>query len=136
MHREFSILRMKKEATSWEYPFTWEEVTTFSPVAGAFNEIEQQRLHYAVATFPRAKPVRDGRRAWTIRGVEAWITSDGGLFINGMMDLEFMHSLFLHLQNTLPNLLIEDRITNVVHDERSLRRLMQRDLPFEPDRAA
>jgi hypothetical protein len=135
MHREFSILRMKADAATWEYPLSWDEVTKFSPL-GAFSEFELHRLRCAIATFPRAKPVRDGRRAWTIRGVEAWLTSDGSLFIDGLMDLEFMHSLFLHLRAALPNLLLEDRITGVVHDERSLHRLMMRDLPFEPDRAA
>lgn len=136
MHREFSIIRMKPEAATWEYPLSWDEVTKFSPLGGAFSEFELRRLHYAIATFPRARPVRDGRRAWTIHGVEAWLTSDGCLFVDGLMDLEFMHALFVHLRAALPNLLVEDRITGVVHDEHSLARLMARDLPFEPDRAA
>ena len=26
MHREFSILRMKADAATWEYPLSWDEV--------------------------------------------------------------------------------------------------------------
>jgi hypothetical protein len=125
---------MKPEAKSWEFPLAWDELTTFSPMAGPFSELEQHRLCDAIATFPRARPAQDGRRAWTIRGVEAWLTSDGCLFVDGLMDVDFMYSFFKHLRATLPNLLVEDRLTNVVHDELSLRRLAVRDI--EPDRAA
>ncbi|MBL8914156.1 MAG: hypothetical protein JNM17_25855 [Archangium sp.] len=141
MHREFSIIRMKEEAKTWEFPLSWDEVTTFSPMAGPFSEFEMHRLHYAIATFPRAKPIHDqissrgcwgsGRRAWNIHGVEAWLTSDGCLFVDGLMDVDFMYSFFKHLRAALPHLLVEDRITNVVHDEVSLRRLS-----VQTDRAA
>lgn len=131
MHREFSIIRMKPEAKTWEFPLSWDEVTSFSPMAGPFSELELHRLHYAIATFPRAKPIADGRRAWSIHGVEAWLTSDGCLFVDGLMDVDFMYSFFKHLRAALPNLLVEDRITNVVHDEVSLRRLA-----VKTDRAA
>ena len=46
MHREFSILRMKADAATWEYPLSWDEVTKFSPL-GAFSELELHRLHCA-----------------------------------------------------------------------------------------
>ncbi|MFO0599462.1 MAG: hypothetical protein U0228_29420 [Myxococcaceae bacterium] len=142
MHREFSIIRMKAEAKTWEFPLSWDETTKFSPVAGTFSEFEMHRLHHAIATFPRARPVRDGRRAWTIHGVDVWLTSDGSLYVDGMMDLEFITELFRHLKRSLSDLLVEDRITNVIHDLKSLERLARREevisMPFDlpPDVAA
>ena len=73
--------------------------------------------------------------------VEVWITSDGSLFIEGETSLNLVCSLFLHLSETQRNLVIEDRLTGMVHSERSLLALMWRDeaamTPFElPELAA
>jgi hypothetical protein len=144
MRREFSIVRVKSEVTKWEFPLSWDDVEV-NPLAGPFSQLDQLRLDVAVGCFPFARRTRDGRRAWRISGpgsgvVEVWITSDGSLFIDGETTLNLVCSIFSHLVETQPNLVIEDRITGVVHNERSLLRLMRRDeaamVPFELPEAA
>ncbi len=144
MHREFSIVRVKQVAAQWEFPLSWDELET-SPLAGPFNQLDQLRLDVAVGCFPGARRTRDGRRAWRISAhasvLEAWITSDGGLFLEGETSLEFVHEFFVHLSQTQPHLVLEDGITGVVHNERSLAGLVRHEeaisLPFElPEVAA
>lgn len=145
MHREFSIVRVKQEATKWEYPLSWDEVV-HSPLAGPFSQLDQLRLDVAVGCFPFARRTGDGRRAWRIAStgngtIEVLLTSDGGLFIEGDTTLNLVWSLFVHLAETQRNLVIEDSITGVVHNEQSLLRLVRRDeaarVPFElPEVAA
>lgn len=144
MHREFSIVRVKREATSWEFPMAWDEVTE-SPLAGPFSQLDQLRLDVAVGCFPFARRTGDGRRAWRVRMpgsgvIVVWVTSDGSLFIEGETTLNLVYSLFAHLSETLHGLVIEDRITDVVHNEQSLLRLMRREeatlVPYELPGAA
>lgn len=144
MHREFSIIRVKSEVTTWDFPLSWDEVEQ-SPFAGPFNQLDQLRLDVAVGCFPSTRRTRDGRRAWRVSGqggasIEVWITSDGSLFIDGQTSLSLVHSLFVHLAQTQRNLVIEDRIAGVAHDEQSLLRLLRREeaahVPFELDGAA
>ena len=144
MHREFSIVRVKSEATKWEFPLSWDDVDE-SPMAGPFSQLDQLRFDVAVGCFPFARRTRDGRRAWRIVGqgsgvVEVWITSDGSVFIEGETTLNLVYSLFVHLSETQRNLVLEDRLTNVVHNEQSLLGLMRRDeaalVPFDLPEAA
>jgi hypothetical protein len=144
MNREFSIVRVKREASKWEFPLSWDEVTS-SPLAGPFSQLDQLRLDVAVGCFPFARRTGDGRRAWRIAApgsgvVEVWVTSDGSLFIEGETTLNLVYGLYVHLSETQPNLVLEDRITNVVHNEKSLLRLVRRDeaarYPFELPGAA
>lgn len=144
MHREFSIVRVKSEVTKWEFPFGWDEVTQ-SPLAGPFSPLDQLRFDVAVGCYPCARRTRDGRRAWRIQGqgsglVEVWITSDGSVFIEGETSLNLVYALFVHLSETQRNVVLEDRITGVVHNEQSLLRLMRRDeaalVPFDLPEAA
>lgn len=144
MHREFSIVRVKHEATKWEFPMAWDEVTQ-SPLAGPFSQLDQLRLDVAVGCFPFARRTGDGRRAWRIAGqgsgvLEVWLTSDGSVFIDGDTTLNLVYSLFVHLSETQPHLVIEDSITGVVHNEKSLLRLVRRDeaalVPFDLPEAA
>jgi len=144
MHREFSIVRVKAEAAKWEFPLAWDEVTS-SPLAGPFSQLDQLRLDVAVGCFPFARRTGDGRRAWRIRApgsgeIEVWVTSDGSVFIEGETTLNLVYGLFVHLSETQPHLVIEDSITGVVHNEKSLLRLVRRDeaarYPFELPGAA
>jgi hypothetical protein len=144
MHREFSIVRVKSEVAKWEFPLAWDEVTA-SPLAGPFNQLDQLRIDVAVGCFPNARRTGDGRRAWRVSmqgagKVDVWVTSDGSVFIEGETSLNLVYALFVHLTENQPNLVIEDRITNVVHNEQSLRGLMRRDeaalVPFDLPEAA
>lgn len=140
MHREFSILKAKREAVQrWDFPFTW-DVSSDSPLAGPFSTLEQLRLDVALGCFPFARRTRDGRRAWRVKGpggssLVAWVTSDGSLFVEGEVKLNLIYGLLLHLCDCQRDLLVEDRITGVVHDARSLARLVHREeaagVPFE-----
>ena len=145
MRREFSIVRVKSEVTKWEFPLSWDDVEV-SPFAGPFNQLDQLRIDVAVGCFPFARRTRDGRRAWRVSGqgsgvVEVWITSDGSLFIDGETTLNLVYALFSHLSETQRSLVLEDRITGVVHNEASLLKLMRREeasmVPFDlPEVAA
>lgn len=143
MHREFSIVRVKQEAAQWEFPLSWDELEA-SPLAAPFSQLDQLRLDVALGCFPGARRTKDGRRAWRISShasvLEAWITSDGGLFIEGETALELVHELFVHLSQTQPNLVLEDGITGVVHNEHSLAGLVRHEeaisVPFELPEAA
>lgn len=144
MHREFSIVRVKQEASQWEFPLSWDELEG-SPLAGPFNQLDQLRLDVALGCFPGARRTRDGRRAWRISQhssvLEAWITSDGGLYLDGDTSLELVHELFAHLSLTQRNLVLEDAITGVVHNEQSLAGLVRHEeavsVPFDlPEVAA
>jgi hypothetical protein len=139
MRRQFSIARMKREATQWEFPMSWDEVRS-SPLGGAFSMLEQRQLDTAVGCFPFARRTGDGRRAWRISSpsagtLEVWVTSDGSVFLEGETTLNLVYGLFVHLMEMMPTLVLEDRITEVVHNEKSLLRLVRRDeaarVPFE-----
>ena len=144
MHREFSIVRVKSEVTKWEFPLAWDDAVQ-NPLAGPFNQLDQLRLDVAVGCFPNARRTQDGRRAWRVSmqgsgSVVVWITSDGSLFIEGETTLNLVYSLFAHLSETQRDLVLEDRITDVVQNERSLLALMRREeaalVPFELPEAA
>ncbi len=145
MRRLFSIVRVKREATKWEYPLSWDEVAA-SPLAGAFSQLDQLRIDVAVGCFPFARRTGDGRRAWRISSpsagtIEVWVTSDGSVYVEGETTLNLVYGLFVHLADTLPDLVLEDRVTDVVHNEKSLLRLVHHDeaarVPFElPEQAA
>lgn len=132
MRRQFTISRVRKQVTSsWEFPLTWDEVNE-SPLAGPFSQLEQRRLDTAIGCFPFARRTGDGRRAWRINSpgsgdVVAWVTSDGSLFVEGETTLNLVYALYVHLCDVCPELVVEDRITSVVHNASSLLRLVRRD---------
>ena len=132
MRRQFTISRVRKQVTSsWEFPLTWDEVNE-SPLAGPFSHLEQRRLDTAIGCFPFARRTGDGRRAWRINSpgsgdVVAWVTSDGSLFVEGETTLNLVYALYVHLCDICPELVVEDRITSVVHNASSLLRLVRRD---------
>ena len=145
MRRQFSIVRVKREATKWEFPLCWDEVAS-CPLGASFSLLEQRRLDTAVGCFPFARRTKDGRRAWRIGSpsagtVEVWVTSDGSVYVEGETTLNLVYALFVHLGETVPELVLEDRITEVVHNEKSLLRLVRREeaamVPFDlPEYAA
>lgn len=140
MIREFALIRVKKHVlSSWEFPLVMDEADE-SPLAGPFDEVTADRLFRATGHFPFAKKTGDGRRAWRVtapkRGeMEVWLTSDGSLFVEGDLQLNLIYGLYVHLMQTCPDLVVEDRITGVLHNRASLLRLVRREearnLPFE-----
>ncbi|MFZ5443223.1 MAG: hypothetical protein ACOZQL_24655 [Myxococcota bacterium] len=130
MRREFSIVRVKKQVTEWEFPLCWDEVPG-NPLGAPFSAKEQSWLDVAVGCFPFARRTKDGRRAWRISSsagtIEVWVTSDGSLFIEGDTTLNLVFGLYVHLKETIGELVVEDRITDVVHNEQSLLRLVRRE---------
>lgn len=140
MVREFALIRVKKQVLqSWEFPLTVDEVDE-SPLAGPFDRVTADRLYRAIGSFPFARKTGDGRKAWRVsapkRGeLEAWVTSDGSLFVEGPMQLNLIYGLYVHLMQTCPDIVVEDRITGVLHNRASLLRLVRREeermLPFE-----
>jgi hypothetical protein len=73
--------------------------------------------------------------------LEVWVTSDGSVFLEGETTLNLVYGLYVHLCDLVPELVLEDRITDVVHNDRSLLRLVRREeaarLPFDlPEQAA
>jgi hypothetical protein len=138
MIREFSIVRVKKATAAWEFPLSFDELRE-CPLAGPFDEVLATRLDQALGRFPFARRTRDGRRAWRIcapgRGtVEAWVTSDGSLFLDGETSLHLVYGILVHLSAECRELAVEDRITGMLHNRASLLRLVRRDeersLPF------
>lgn len=139
MIRQFSLLRLRKQAATWEFPITHDEFLE-SPLAGPFDEVTMQRLDAALARFPFAERSRSRRRAWNVAApgggqVEVWLSSDGTIWLEGATTLNLIYGLYVHLLAVVPDLGLEDGITGVIHNRRSLLRLVRRDeakrLPFE-----
>jgi hypothetical protein len=131
MYREFSVVRVKKDTAAWEFPISYDEALE-CPLAGAFDPQACARLDLALGRFPFARRTGDGRRAWRIhapgRGlVEAWVTSDGSLYLDGDTSLQLIYGVFVHLLAEHGELALEDRITNMLHNQASLLRLVRRD---------
>jgi hypothetical protein len=144
MNREFSILRVRKSVLQrWVFPITFDEVPG-TPLAGPFDEALGARLEQALDTFPTARRTTDRRRAWTVElsdegNLDVWLTSDGSLFVEGPTSLYLVGTLFLHLMKSIPAIVLEDRITGVLHNRESLLGLMAseeaKDLPFPTEQA-
>lgn len=128
--REFSIVRVKSQVRSWEFPFNLDECAE-SPLAGAFDEALVRKLDVACGHLPFAQRTHDGRRAWalmTSRGeLDVWFTSDGSIFVDGVTSLNPVFAVFAQLLEVCPDLALEDRITGELHDRASLLRLVRRD---------
>ena len=63
------------------------------------------------------------------------------MYVEGVTTLHLIYALFVHPGETVPELVLEDRITEVVHNEKSLLRLVRREeaamVPFDlPDEVA
>ncbi len=144
MNREFSILRVRRSVLQrWEFPLTFDEVPG-TPLAGPFDDALSQRLEHAMDTFPTAQRTADGRIAWRVElsdegQLDVWLTSDGSLFLEGPTSLYLVGTLFLHLMKAIPAIILEDRITGVLHNRESLLRLMASEealgLPFRVEQA-
>jgi len=140
--RQFALLRTKPGLTrDWEFPLSHDEALE-SPLAGPLTEAQRKRLDVHLGRFPFARRTQDGRKAWRIevphRGwLEAWITSDGSLFLEGTAGLNAVYGLYVHLLELGADFALEDCITGVLHNRASLLRLVRRDeekrLPFHLD---
>lgn len=142
MHRKFAIVRVKPEATAYEFPLSFDELGD-CPLAGPFNQLWATRLDLALGHFPFARRTGDGRRAWLIEppfsgtSVIAWLTSDGSLFVEGNASLQVIYGLLVHLSQVCPGLVVEDRLSGLLHNQMSLLRIVRcfeqnRVLAFEP----
>jgi hypothetical protein len=121
--REFTVLKVKREARqTWEFPVSIDECAE-SPLAGAFDEPTLKKLDRAVGGLEFAQRTHDGRRAWSVaarRGaLDVWLTSDGSVFVEGVTSLNVVYALFLQLLDVCRDLVIEDRITGELHDRAS-----------------
>lgn len=125
---------MKREATQWEFPLTWDECRS-NPLAGPLSELERRRLETKIDSMHHAKRIRGRGTAWKVRSLEVWLTSDGSFFVEGVSSLGEVWELFLDVQQMMPDLVLEDRITQMLHNEASLFRLVLREqaamVPFE-----
>lgn len=121
-------MRLKRKARNWEFPLSFDEVNE-SPLAGSFDHATAALLDHALGEFPFARRTGDGRRAWRIaapaRGtIDAWVTHDGSLFVDGDTSLGLVYGVLVHLQKVCSDLALEDRITGLLHDLPSLRHLV------------
>ncbi len=134
VRREFSICPVKKEATQWDFPLAWDDCRS-NPLAGPLSELAQRRLETKIDSIPHARRIRGRRTTWKMRSMQLWLTSDGSFFVEGESALGAIWELFIDLQQVMPELVIEDRNTEVLHNEASLYRLMVREqaalAPFE-----
>ncbi len=140
MVREFSVLRVRSSVLERStFPLTFEEFAT-SPLAGAFDGGLLLRLRGALDSFADAHrvPGHYGLK-WHVQlprhgALEVVLTSDGSLFLEGPTSLFLVGQLFLHLMRWVPTIVLEDRISGVLHNRESLLRLARREeestLPF------
>ncbi len=139
MIREFAFIRLKRHVVEqWEFPITSDEFAE-SPLGGTFDDVTMKRVDAALSNFPFASRTRDGRRAWTVRApkggtLDVWLTSDGQLWVEGDTSLNLVYGLYVHLLPVVPDIAVEDNITGVLHNRKSLLRLIRREqekrLPF------
>lgn len=139
MIRQFSLLRLRKQAATWEFPITHDEFLE-SPLAGPFDELMMKRLDAALAAFPFAERSHAHRRSWNVAApgggvVDVWLSCDGTIWLEGETTLNLVYGLYAHLLAVVPEMGLEDGITGVIHNRKSLLRLVRRDeqkrLPFE-----
>jgi hypothetical protein len=125
MFREFSIRQVKAEATRWEYPLTADELYE-SPFAGA---LATEQLELALGRFPFGRRAPEGWR-FTAPGrgqLSVTFTNDGSLLLRGHTSLQLVYGLFVHLLEVQAELVLEDRITGVLHNRASLLYLVRRE---------
>lgn len=135
MAYEFTIVRLKKNSESTlSFPADLVELPS-NPLAGPFDERTRACLVQAIAQFPNARRRSGIKNCFVIETpeggrLEAWMASDGHLFLESQAGLELMLELFLHLRLASDDLAIEDVQYGVLHSRRSfeafLRSLDQR----------
>ncbi len=127
MFREFSIRRVKPEATGWEYPLTFDELVE-SPFGGP---LPRHQLDLALGRFPFAQRTGEAQ-GWRFstpsRGeLVATFVNEGSLLLRGHTSLHLVYGVFVHLLEVHAELVLEDRITGVLHNQASLLYLVRRD---------
>lgn len=120
MAYELSILKLNRRRQNLSMPIALDQVEQ-NPLAGAFTELECARLVKAISQFPFARPVAGVRNCFAIEApggglLEAWMTSDGHLFLESQAGLELTLALFFTLRQACPDLAIEDPQRGLVHD--------------------
>ncbi len=124
MAYEFTIVRLKKGSeNSISFPADLVELPK-NPIAGTFDEATRARMIEAIAQFPNAVPVKGIKNCFLIETVEggrleAWMTSDGMLFLESQVGLELLLELFAHLRLVADDLAIEDVQHGLLHSRNS-----------------
>jgi hypothetical protein len=130
MAYEFTIVRLKKNSENTLH-FPAELVSLpRNPIAGTFDEDTRARLVQAIALFPNSTPVPGIKCCFVIETLEggrleAWMTSDGHLFLESQAGLELMLDLFAHLRLACDDLAIEDVQHGLLHTRHSFTAWLQ-----------
>ena len=124
MAYEFTIVRLQKNAEqTLAFPADLVELPR-NPLAGPFDELTRARLIEAIAQFPDVEPVLGIKNCFVLEipgggRLEAWMTSDGHLFLESQAGLELVLELFAHLRLACDDLAIEDVQRGLLHTRRS-----------------
>lgn len=124
MAYEFTIVRLKKNSENTvRFPADLVELPS-NPIAGPFNELNRTLLIQVLTNFPDSKPVTGIKNCFLIENagggrLEAWMTSDGHLFLESQAGLEIMLELFAHLRLVCDDLAIEDVQHGLIHNRHS-----------------
>ncbi len=136
MAYEFTIVRLKKNGSkNLSFPVSLDREEK-CPIAGPFDATQRAALMDALLRFPfvrRAEGVRDSFEIDAPGGgrLEAWMTSDGHLFLESQAGLELTLALFRQLRSVLVDIAIEDTQTGNLHDSASFARLLSSYEPVE-----
>lgn len=127
MGYEFTIVRLKKNSEhTLAFPADLVELPC-NPIAGPFDELARARLVQAISRFPNARRVVGIKNCFLIETpdggrLEAWMASDGHLFLESQAGLELMLELFGHLRLVCDDLAIEDVQHGLIHTRQSFAR--------------
>jgi hypothetical protein len=124
MAYEFSIVRLRKNASATlSFPADLVQLES-NPIAGPFDALSQARLIQAIERFPGACPTPGIKNCFEIETLgggrlEVWMASDGHLFIESQAGLELTQALFFQLRSACDDLALEDAQLGVLHSSRS-----------------
>lgn len=124
MAYEFTIVRLKKGSDrTLTFPADL-VLLPKNPIAGSFDQATRAEMIAAIAQMPNAVPVKGIKNCFLIETpdggrLEAWMTSDGHLFLESQVGLELLLELFAHLRLVADDLAIEDVQHGLLHSRNS-----------------
>ncbi len=136
MAYEFTIVRLKKNGSkNLSFPVSLDREEK-CPIAGPFDAVQRAVLLASMRRFPfvrRSDSVRDCFEIDAPGGgrLDAWMTSDGHLFLESQAGLELTLALFRKLRTVMTDIAIEDTQTGELHDSTSFGRILSSYEPVE-----